>query len=133
MNKTNVATEEVISAPVMVAEDERGIIEQLAEGNYQSVLRITSKAGAIRANHYHKRDSHLCYLVSGKLRYLHRPADDKSAPLEEIIIEPGQLFYTAPMIAHVMQFLEDSEFYCFTTQPRGQDEYEEDTVRIKLI
>lgn len=123
----------VISAPVIVADDARGIIEKLAEGNYQSVLRITSKAGSVRANHYHKHDSHLCYLTKGKLRYVHRPALDASAPLEEVIILPGQLFYTPPMVAHAMHFLEDSEFYCFTTQTRGQEEYEEDLVRVTLV
>lgn len=123
----------LISTPEMVADDDRGIIEKLAEGNYQAVLRITSKAGSVRANHYHQRDSHLCYLVSGKIEYFHRPALDESAPLEREIITPGQLFYTPPMVAHAMHFLEDSEFYCFTTQSRDQGVYEEDVVRITLF
>lgn len=134
MNSTQEQVQqEVVTKPVIVASDDRGIIEKLVEGDFQSVLRITCRPGSIRANHYHKRDSHICYLVKGKLEYVYRDAQDATAPLQTIIIEAGQLFYTPPMLAHAMRFLEESEFYTFTTQPRGQAEYEEDTVRVKLI
>lgn len=131
MNKTTV--EKIVRQPEVVADEDRGIIEKLAEGNFQSVLRITSKAGSVRANHYHKRDSHWCYLVSGKIEYFHRPADQEDAPLKKLVISPGELFYSPPMVAHAMRFTEDSEFYVFTTEVRGQEHYEEDTVRVKLI
>jgi len=124
---------EVISSPKIVCDDERGIIENLADGEYQGILRITSKAGAIRANHYHQWDSHLCYLTKGKVRYVSRPALDENAPLEEVIVKPGQLFFTPPMIAHAMHFLEDSEFYAFTTRKREQEAYEDDIVRVTLV
>ncbi len=136
MNTTNEAVtsrEDVVSMPEVVCDDERGIIEKLAEGQYQGILRITSKKGAVRANHYHKSDSHLCYLVSGKVRYVYRPAEDEKAPLQEKIIEAGQLFYSPPMEAHAMDFLEDSEFYCFTTEKRGQADYENDIVKVVLV
>lgn len=125
---------EVIHLPEVVADEPRGVIEKLAEGNFQSVLRITSKAGTVRANHYHKRDSHLCYLTKGTIEYVWRDALDEQAPLERIVIKPGQLFYSPPMVAHAMVFLEDSEFYCFTTSPRHtQEEYEEDLVRVIVV
>ena len=128
-------TEEiVVRAPVVVATEPRGIIEKLGEGSFQSILRITSKAGTVRANHYHKHDSHLCYLVRGKIEYVYRDADDAQAELQRVIIEPGQLFYTPPMVAHAMKFLEDSEFYAFSTEPRAtKDAYEDDIVRVTLI
>lgn len=130
---TDVA-EAIVRKPEVLEDAPRGIIEKLAEGEYHSILRITSKAGTVRANHYHKRDSHLCYLVSGKMEYVYRDAGDEHAPLQRVIIEPGQLFYTPPMVAHAMRFLEDSEFYAFTTSPRHtQAEYEDDTVRVRLV
>ena len=104
------------------------------------MLRITSKKGTLRANHYHQGDSHLCYLASGKIRYVERPVlsnEDPQNPVlgeeKEYTIEPGQLFYTAPMIAHAMDFLEDSEFYCFTPRSGAQDEYENDVIRVTLV
>jgi dTDP-4-dehydrorhamnose 3,5-epimerase-like enzyme len=127
------ATDEIVRQPRMVASDERGIIEELVAGNFQSVLRITSKAGAIRANHYHKHDSHLCYLVSGKIEYVYRDALNEADPVQRKIINPGELFFTPPLVAHAMHFLEDSEFYAFTTQPRSQGDYEEDTIRVKVL
>lgn len=130
---THAATDAVRSAEI-VEDSARGVIEKLAEGEFQSVLRITSKKGTVRANHYHKRDSHLCYLVRGKIEYVWRDALDESAPLERVIIEPGQLVFSPPMVAHAMVFLEDSEFYCFTTSPRRtQAEYEDDLVRVQLV
>lgn len=125
--------DEIISQPKVVANDARGIIQQLTDQPFYSVLRITSKKGTVRANHYHQKDSHLCYLVSGKIRYVHRDALDNQAPLEEVIVNPGDLFYTPPMIAHAMHFLEDSEFYTFSGLKREQGAYEEDLIRVELV
>jgi len=132
-------TEKVISNPEVLANDDRGVIEQLDntnEGN--SVLRITSKAGSVRANHYHQKDHHVCYLVSGKIRYVERPVSedgsvDESVPLKEYTVEPGQLFYTAPMVAHAMEFVEDSEFLAISPRTGDTTEYENDIIRVTLI
>jgi dTDP-4-dehydrorhamnose 3,5-epimerase-like enzyme len=125
--------EPVVSTPKLLADDERGIIEQLPVGESMSVLRITSKKGTVRANHYHQKDFHYCYLVYGKIRYVERKPKDASAPLQEWIITPGQIFYTRPLVLHAMEFLEDSEFYAFTPRSGKQDDYEEDVVRETLI
>lgn len=132
-------TQNVISKPEVLADDDRGVIEQLDntnEGN--SVLRITSKAGTVRANHYHQKDHHVCYLISGKIRYVERPVNedgsvDESAPLTEYTVTPGQLFYTAPMVAHAMEFVEDSEFLAITPRSGDASEYENDVIRVTLI
>lgn len=130
---TEVGTD-VIRPSEILEDSARGVIEKLAEGNFQSILRITSKQGTVRANHYHKRDSHLCYLLKGKLEYVWREALDEQAPLQRMVINPGQLFYTPPMVAHAMVFLEDSEFYAFSTEPRhGRSAYEDEVVRVKLV
>lgn len=130
---TTETKQKVISRPEELADDERGVIERLGEGPWQSVLRITSKAGTVRANHYHKYDSHLCFLAKGKVRYVYRPAEDEQAPLHEKIVKPGQLFYTPPMVAHAMHFLEDSEFYVLTPRSGEQGEYENDVERVELV
>jgi quercetin dioxygenase-like cupin family protein len=128
-------TEEIITKPEVLASDERGVIEKLTGGDrYTTTLRITSKKGTVRANHYHQHDSHLCYLASGKIEYLTRePAEDANAPLQSVIINPGELFYTPPHLAHAMVFLEDSEFYAFTPRSGDQAEYENDVIRVTLV
>lgn len=130
---TTATKQEIIRQPEELANDERGVIEKLGEGPWQSVLRITSKKGTVRANHYHKYDSHLCFLEQGKIRYIHRPADKPKAMLQEKIIKVGQLFYTPPMVAHAMHFLEDSVFYVLTPRSGDQGDYENDIVRVTLV
>jgi len=122
-----------VTEPEVLAKDPRGVIEQLAEGKFRSVLRITSKAGTVRANHYHLKDSHVCYLVRGKIEYVYRDAKNRAAPLRRLVIRPGQLFYTPPNVAHAMRFLKDSEFYAFTTESRDPASYEKGLVRVNLV
>ena len=131
---TGHATNEAIKQSQMIEDSPRGIIEKLAEGNFQSVMRITSQKGTVRANHYHKRDSHLCYLVKGQIEYVTRDVGNDQSSIHRMTIRPGQLFYTPPMLVHAMVFLEDSEFFCFTTSPRRtQEDYEDDVVRVMLV
>lgn len=133
-SSTGRAADDVIKQSQLIEDSPRGIIEKLGHGNYQSILRITSQKGTVRANHYHKHDSHLCYLVRGKIEYVTRDVGNDQAPSHRMTIQPGQLFYTPPMLVHAMIFLEDSEFFCFTTSPRRtQEDYEDDVVRVMLV
>lgn len=125
--------QDVITQPKLIADDDRGKIEQIPSGGDVAILRITSKPGTVRANHYHQHDFHYCYLESGKIRYVERDAADESAPLKEYMVEPGQVFYTAPMLAHAMEFVEESVFYAFTPRSGEQKEYEDDIIRVTLI
>lgn len=116
--------------------DERGGIARIVDQDkfpIRAVLRITSKAGTIRANHYHKKDHHYIYMESGAAEYSERPSDDESVPVETVKIGPGDLVLSNPRIIHAVKFLEDTVFYSFTTEKREQDQYEGDTVRIKII
>ncbi len=115
--------------------DTRGEITKLLDDGktaIKSVLLITSKKGSVRANHYHKQDSHYCYLVSGKMRYAEKPLKEDGM-METVIVEAGDIVYTPPKVVHAMEFLEDSVFLTLSTESRHQDAYENDTVRIKLI
>ncbi|MDQ1535761.1 MAG: hypothetical protein QOE58_154, partial [Actinomycetota bacterium] len=40
--------------------DDRGVIQPLVDRMMLSAVLIRSKAGAVRANHYHKTDWHYC-------------------------------------------------------------------------
>ena len=115
--------------------DARGaILKVLDDGtNLRSVLIITAKAGSIRANHYHKKDSHYVYMLEGEMEYTEKAMAEPSAKLESVVLVPGDLVFTAPQRGHAMRFLRDSTFLALATESRGQDAYEADTVRIKLI
>ena len=112
--------------------DGRGAIQPLVAGGFESAQLITCNKGAVRANHYHKKDWHYCYMVYGAMRYYSRPAGSDESPTW-ILVTAGQTVYTPPMEDHAMEFLEDSAFVNFAGRPRDQGDYEDDLVRVELI
>ncbi|MEQ8443930.1 MAG: hypothetical protein RIM33_07605 [Alphaproteobacteria bacterium] len=112
--------------------DARGAIQPLVSGGFESAQLITCKKGAVRANHYHKKDWHYCYMVYGSMRYYMRETGSTADPTW-MLVTAGQAVYTPPMEDHAMEFLEDSAFINFAGRPRDQEDYESDLVRIELI
>lgn len=110
----------------MIFKDERGEIIEVAEGDFKAIQIITSKKGSIRSNHYHKRGGHLLYVISGKMRYIEVPG-------EERIVGPGESIFTGPMTPHATEFLEDTLMVCAATLNRSDGAYEEDLVRVKIL
>lgn len=117
-------------------EDERGGITRVIDQNkfpISAVLRITSKKGSIRSNHFHKKDHHYLYVESGKCEYSERPANDPNAKIETVVLNPGDVVLSNPGIIHAVKFLQDSVLYAFTTETRDHDLYEEDTERVVIV
>ena len=112
-------------------EDVRGEIQTLVDGGIHSIQIITSKAGTVRANHYHRSDSHHMYVLKGVMRYFHRPVGDTTLPTW-VYVKEGQMVFTPPMMEHAVEFLEDSVFLNITGKPRDQGSYEDDLVRVDL-
>ena len=112
--------------------DGRGSIQPLVDMMMQSAVMIESKAGSLRANHYHKTDWHCCYVVSGKIEYLHRPTGSDQEP-EIILVDEGEMVFTPPMIDHGMRFPVDTVFLTLSRNPRDQESYEADVVRIDMV
>lgn len=110
--------------------DYRGVITNILEEPINSVVLITCKKGAIRANHYHKEDSHWSYMLSGMMEYYERRPNGK---LEMAIVKEGQMVYSAPGIPHAMKFLKPSVFLALTTRKRLKGKYDEDTVKCTII
>lgn len=135
MSKKETSTQAYPTGPIVSMpasyEDGRGVIQTLVDGGIQCIQIITSKANTVRANHYHKTDSHFMYVVKGVMKYFHRPAEDKSAP-EWLLVKTGQMVFTPPLVEHAVEFIEDSEFLNITSKPRDQGSYEDDLVRVEL-
>jgi quercetin dioxygenase-like cupin family protein len=109
--------------------DSRGVIQNLIHHELGSAVIISSNAGAVRAEHWHKEDFHYCYLISGELLYCERPVGSKEDPSKRLIY-PGQLFFTGPNIEHSMYFITDSIFMTLGKLSRTHDAYEQDLVRL---
>ena len=113
-------------------EDVRGSIQPLVDTLMNSAIIIESKAGSIRANHYHKTDWHYCYVLSGEIEYIHRPTNSNNDP-ETISVRKGEMVFTPPMVDHAMKFLVDTVFLTLSRNPRDQVSYENDVVRVNMI
>jgi len=112
--------------------DARGAIQPLVDIDMQSAVMISSKKGTVRANHYHQTDWHFCYVVEGCIEYYHRQHGSDEAP-EMVRVEKGQMVFTPPLVDHAMKFPEDTIFLTLGRNPRDQETYEADVVRIELV
>jgi len=112
--------------------DERGTISTIAEGVFRTIQVIESKKGAIRANHWHKTDSHVMYLLSGKARYVETLTSPEGAVIDRIV-GPGDTIDTPPINPHAMEFLEDSVMVVCAVNARNFDSYTNDIVRVRLL
>lgn len=112
--------------------DDRGSIQPLVDLLMKSAVMIHSKAGSLRANHYHKTDWHYCYVISGSIEYFHRPTGSNDDP-EKISVQMGEMIFTPPMVDHAMKFPIDTLFLTLSRNARDQKTYEEDVVRIQMV
>jgi len=113
--------------------DVRGAITKILDNGtaIKSILLITSGAGAVRANHYHKHDSHYSYILAGKMEYSEKLVE--GGAIQTAVLEQGDMVFTPPQMIHAMRFLEDSVFLAMATKSRSQEDYEADTVRVELV
>ena len=112
--------------------DQRGEIQPLVDKIMKSAVMIHSKAGSMRANHYHKTDWHYCYVISGEIEYYHRKTNSLETK-KKIYVKEGQMVFTPPMVDHAMVFNVDTTFLTLSRNFRDQKTYESDVVRIELI
>ena len=112
--------------------DQRGEILNISNELFRSCALIKSKKNSIRANHYHKKDWHYCYVLKGKLEYYYRNHGTEKK-IKKIIINKGELFFTPPMVDHAMKFLEYTEFITLGRGSRTKINYDKDTHKIILI
>ena len=112
--------------------DSRGCIQMLVNILTHNVSMITSAKGSVRSNHYHLRDWHYIYVLSGSLNYYYRE-HGKDLKLEKFIAKQGDLIWTPPMEDHATVFLEETHILALSYLPRDQEAYELDVRRIVLI
>jgi uncharacterized RmlC-like cupin family protein len=123
--KTHFVNYPFVEIPQMF-KDDRGIILNIADGTLGDVAFIESVTNSIRANHYHKTDWHLTYLLSGKMIYRWKENNN----LYEETISKGDLIYTPCLIPHQMKFIDDSSFIAVSKNSRVMSNYDSDTVSV---
>jgi quercetin dioxygenase-like cupin family protein len=112
--------------------DSRGAIQSLVNTPMKNISLITSVKGSLRSNHYHKTDWHYIYMLSGEVDYYYRPTGSNEPP-KVLRAKKGDMIFTPPMEDHTTIALEDSVFLAMSRNPRDQEAYEADVVRVPLV
>ena len=113
-------------------EDARGIIQPLCDLNMKSASLIVSKPNTWRANHYHKTDWHFIYVLKGSFEYYFKKTNSNEKTKKKIV-KKGELLFTGPIVDHAMFYTEETEIIVVSKNPRDQETYERDTVRIDFM
>jgi quercetin dioxygenase-like cupin family protein len=104
-------------------EDHRGVIQDIV-GRIDSVTRITTVAGAVRGNHYHRKTTQWTLVLSGTLQM----ATDEGTK----VMRPGEIVKHGPGVPHAWRAIGgDAECLVFTKGPRSGEDYETDTYRLE--
>ena len=111
--------------------DKRGLLIKILESKFKSCVLVTSKKGTFRANHYHKKDSHYCYILEGEVFYFTKSLNTKSK-LKRIIVKKGEMVFTPPKLEHLFYFKKETKFIVFSPSVRTQKSYEKDLVRLNM-
>lgn len=112
--------------------DERGVIQNLLNTPINGAAIIASKKGSRRSNHWHKKDFHYLYIVSGKVEYYERNLNEDGSNIKPYIYIAGDMFFTPPNKVHLVVFLEDTVMISLSKQNRDHDSHESDVVRVKF-
>ena len=109
--------------------DKRGSITDLLEKqNINAITLITQKKGSVRGNHFHKKTIQWNYVLKGKLELY---TQKKNNRMIRTILSKGEFAVTVKNESHAIMALQNTEFLVFTQGPRGGEEYENDTYRLK--
>jgi quercetin dioxygenase-like cupin family protein len=118
-----------VTRPMPAFVDARGSITDLVQGEQiEAATLITTKAGAVRGNHWHAETIQWMYIVAGRLRYT---AEVPGKRREVRDVTAGDLIVNEPMERHAMRALEDTTFLVLTRGPRSGADFESDTHRLQ--
>lgn len=111
--------------------DKRGLLIKILESKFKSCVFVTSKKGTFRANHYHKKDSHYCYILEGEIYYFTKSLNKKSK-LNRVKVKKGEMVFTPPSLEHLFYFKKDTKFIVLSPSVRTKKAYEKDLVRLDM-
>ena len=111
--------------------DERGSIVSIVDSRISNVSIITCNAESIRSNHYHLSDFHYMFVLEGEIDYFYK--DINSSEIKYLKIKKGENIYTPPMEVHATYFPVKTKLIVSSKNPRDQETYEKDTVRVDFI
>jgi quercetin dioxygenase-like cupin family protein len=118
--------EQIIPAEAVYT-DARGAIVALPHFDTAGTMVIESEPGAVRGNHYHLHESHLMYVVTGKMIYIETDAEQRVSVAEVL---PGQSVVSPAGAPHCTVFPEHTVFVTLSDWDRRGRRYEDEVVRV---
>ena len=112
-------------------EDIRGSIFTMINENVQNVAIINSNKGALRGNHYHKKDWHYMMALKGCMEYFYFCNFEKKIKYLKVL--KNQILFTPNLEVHATYFPENSQIIVLSGLPRDQATYESDVIRVDFI
>ncbi len=94
---------------------------------------IESKAGVIRANHYHPVQEQKVLLITGEYISVHKDLSEPNAPLITQLAQPGDMIITKPNVAHTMVFTKDSILLNLVRGEREHENFGEHTITSVIV
>lgn len=116
-----------IVMPEGIYPDARGRIIALPDFPTAHSMIIESVEGAVRGNHYHHDESHLMYVISGRMLYIE---EQPGGALLTLDVRPGQAVVSPRGLAHTTVFPTHSVIAVLSDVDRSGTRYEEQVVRV---
>ena len=116
--------------------DDRGeIVDIFVKSPKDHCSIITSKKGAVRGNHFHKKSTQYSFVVNGRFKLYRAKVDEEGNLKEKIkidILEKNELIEHPPYEAHTLiADTDEATLLAFACGTRGGNFYEKDTFRLK--
>ena len=111
--------------------DKRGWLKKILDGNFSSCIEIYSKKDSVRANHYHKKDTHFIYVINGEILYFYKDRK-RRAKTRFKLMKKNDLFFTPAMQEHMAYFTKNTHFLAFSTRKRTKFDYEKDLIKVNM-
>lgn len=127
----NLPSKSTIYKNEMRNEDDRGGILSIVDTKIENVSIINCTPGSIRSNHYHHEDFHFMYVLEGDFDYFFKDID--SEEVGYLRVKAGDTIFTPPKEIHACYFPSTTKLIVSSKNPRDQETYEADTVRVKFI
>ena len=111
--------------------DKRGSIMDIIVGRpFAHCGIIYCNKGAVRGNHYHKYSVQSDFILFGKMQVFGRKKGRKK--VENFLVSQNDVTHWEKGEAHEFVALEKCAFISFVKGPRGGNNYEKDTYRLKI-
>lgn len=111
--------------------DARGtIMDIFVNEPYQHCVIVHSKKGSVRGNHYHAKSQQTDFMLYGEMKAFSRKKG--SSKIETSVVKPNDMTYWEKGEVHEFIAVTDCGFLSFVNGPRGGDNYESDTYRLKI-